>query len=159
MKRILFLSSLFFCFFNFASNKIYVVHPEAAGGTFAPGTGWYNVQQACKRAGYEAIWVKSSKGLQDYRYIIYFDILPWEIKILHKHPAEKMIAFLWEPATVNPYNYQPAFQKYFSKIATWDDSLVDNKRFFKFFYPVLRGMIKNVVPFNEKKLCVMMNRN
>ena len=159
MKKELFLVCAFFCSLSVASNKIYVVHPEAAGSEFKPGTPWYNVQKACKNIGYEAIWVKSSRGLRDYKYIVYFEILPWEINIFHKHPKEKMIAFLWEPATVNPKNYDAACQSYFSKIVTWDDFLIDNKRFFKFFYPVFRKIIKEIVPFQEKKMCVMMNRN
>ena len=148
------------CFSSLALEKIYVVHPEAATGKpFNPGSPWYNVQQACKKLGYDAIWVKSARGLTDYAYIIYYEILPGELNIMRQHPKEKMIAFLWEPPTVNPKNYDANCQKYFSKIVTWDDSLVDNKRFFKFFYPVYKPVIKNTVPFEQKKFAVMMNRN
>jgi alpha(1,3/1,4) fucosyltransferase len=70
-------------------------------------------------------------------------------------PKEKMVLFLWEPPTVEKEGYDPEVQKLFSKIYTWDDDLVDGKKFFKFYYPELREKQVQKVPFHEKKFCAM----
>lgn len=70
-------------------------------------------------------------------------------------PKEKLILFMWEPPTVHPYIYRKEVQDLFSKIYTWNDDLVDNVRFFKFDYPVLKEMIPDLVPFEDKKLCTL----
>lgn len=70
-------------------------------------------------------------------------------------PKEKMVLFLWEPPTVEKEGYDPQVQRFFGKIYTWDDDLVDNVKFFKFHYPELREKQVSAVPFDEKKLCTM----
>ncbi len=72
-------------------------------------------------------------------------------------PKEKLILFMWEPPTVQLSLYTPAIQALFGKIFTWDDDLVDNKKFFKFNYPVLKKRIEPLYDFDQKKLCVMVN--
>lgn len=78
---------------------------------------------------------------------------------LSAHPKDKMVLFMWEPPTVQEELYDPKVQGCFGKIFTWDDDLVDNKRFFKFHYPVLQQRIENIPPFEEKKFCTMIARN
>lgn len=73
-------------------------------------------------------------------------------------PKEKLVLFLWEPPTVEPEGYNPAWQKHFGKIYTWDDDLVDGVKFFKFHYPELQNRIAHLTPFSDKKLCVMVAR-
>jgi hypothetical protein len=70
-------------------------------------------------------------------------------------PKEKMVLFMWEPRIRTRKLYNQNLHSCFSKIYTWDDNLVDNTHYFKFYYPVLRPMIQEVVPFEEKKLCVL----
>lgn len=72
-------------------------------------------------------------------------------------PKEKMVLFMWEPPTVQPELYEKAVQTKFGKIFTWDDDLVDGKKFFKFCYPVLRTR-GEVVPFEKKGFCTMIAR-
>jgi hypothetical protein len=78
---------------------------------------------------------------------------------LEKFPKEKLILFMWEPPTVLPKMYLPKTISFFPKIYTWDDDLVDNKTFFKFYYPVLQPMIQEIPLFEEKKLCTMVCSN
>ena len=68
-------------------------------------------------------------------------------------PKEKLILFMWEPPVVLPKMYKKTTLERFSKIYTWNDDLVDNKRFFKFYYPVLTPMLSDLPSFEEKKLC------
>ena len=90
----------------------------------------------------------------------------WNIKREHRKyfdfsefPKNTFILFLWEPPIILPKMYEKKNFKQFSKIYTWDDDLVDNKKFFKFYYPVLLPMIENPVPFEEKRLCTMVASN
>lgn len=70
----------------------------------------------------------------------------------------KQVLFLFEPPTVEPQLYDPKVQVRFGKIFTWDDDLVDNKKFFKFCYPALKERIANITPFEEKKFCTLIAR-
>lgn len=75
-----------------------------------------------------------------------------------KIPKEKMVLVMWEPPTIQPELYTAKTQENFGKIFTWDDDLVDNKRFFKIHYPALVPMAEDIPPFEEKKFCVMICR-
>lgn len=70
-------------------------------------------------------------------------------------PKEKMVLFMWEPPIRMRKLYNKNLHACFSRIYTWDDDLVDNVKYFKFHYPVLRPMIPDLVSFEEKKLCVL----
>jgi len=74
-------------------------------------------------------------------------------------PKEKMVLFLWEPPSTFPRLYNKRFHRFFSKIYTWDDDLVDNKTYFKFYYPVLSKEMETSIPFEEKKLCMLIVSN
>jgi hypothetical protein len=74
-------------------------------------------------------------------------------------PKEKMVLFMWEPPSVQKRIYQRKVHRCFSKVYTWDDDLVDNVHVFKFFYPVLQKMRKDLVHFEKKKLCTLIASN
>ncbi|OGH88686.1 MAG: hypothetical protein A3J93_01150 [Candidatus Magasanikbacteria bacterium RIFOXYC2_FULL_42_28] len=77
-----------------------------------------------------------------------------------KGMLNKMVLVLWEGQAVCPGNYNRYMHIQFNKILTWDDSFVDNKKFFKFFLPIARQeKIKQVVPFKNKKLLVNVSIN
>lgn len=78
---------------------------------------------------------------------------------LSRLPKEKMVLFMWEPPTVQKHLYTSKTQEQFGKIYTWDDDLVDNVRFFKFYYPAMHPMIENRPTFEEKKLLTLINSN
>lgn len=70
-------------------------------------------------------------------------------------PNTKFVLFMWEPPSQLPHMYRTKYLKPFSKVYTWNDDLVDNKKFFKLYYPELQPMIDNPPSFEEKKLCTM----
>jgi hypothetical protein len=76
---------------------------------------------------------------------------------LSRESSEKLVLFMWEPPTVQASLYKPEVQALFGKIFTWDDDLVDGKKFFKFNYPVLKKRIDQIPSFDKKKFCVMIN--
>ncbi len=87
-------------------------------------------------------------------YLISFDRSVPE-QFLIQYPKEKLILFLWEPPATMPQDYDVEYHKYFGKIYTVLDTLVDNNKYFKIHYPVLYPMTKDIVPFENKKLCAM----
>jgi hypothetical protein len=93
----------------------------------------------------------TGKPIEDFEYIIVFDIFGNQLSYLPTYPKEKLILIAWEPPTVKPENYYSANHALFSKVYTWNDDLVDNKKFFKIFYPALLPMIPDPVDFDLKK--------
>lgn len=94
---------------------------------------------------------------------IYMDLpYPWEIQrwIRIIKNTKKNILFIGEPPIVNPFNHMKIFHIFFSKIYTWNDNIVDNKKYFKYYLPVTTERVKTkLVLFKDKKLLVMMNMN
>lgn len=73
---------------------------------------------------------------------------------------DKMALFLWEGKSVKPYNYTTQLYDKFSTIFTWDDDLVNNKKFFKFYLPIPNHEpIIKAVPFSQKKLLANISFN
>lgn len=68
---------------------------------------------------------------------------------------DHLFLFLWEPPVVQMDGYDPKMQSYFSKVFTWDDDLVDGKKFLKFYYPVLRKPFTHIPSFEDKKFCAL----
>lgn len=78
----------------------------------------------------------------------------------HEYLA-KFIIFIWEPPTVMPELWDQTFQNKMAGIFTFDDKLVDNKRYFKLHYPAFWGAPHDWPQnsFAEKKLCTMILAN
>jgi alpha(1,3/1,4) fucosyltransferase len=102
-----------------------------------------------------------SPGLdKEVAYLVLWNLCPKFLKYdFSKFPQEKLILFLWEPPSVEPHIYEKKLHQHFSKIFTWDDDLVDNKKYFKFYYPVLQKMREDIPAFEQKKLCTLISSN
>ena len=109
----------------------------------------YDVKSICptdyfvKRSPYDSNLVK----------IIVFDPF-FNREVIPKLPKEKLVLFIWEPQ-----NFPLEFYDTYSKVYTWDDSLVDNIKFFRFNYPYLMPFNGNSLRFEEKKLCTLVVGN
>lgn len=100
-----------------------------------------------------------------YRHV-YFDLpYPWYLQnfslwrkiILNK---KKNILICHEPPIINPFDYMKIFHSLFTKIYTWNDDRVDNKKYFKITLPQHSfGMKTRVKKFTEKKFLVLINSN
>jgi len=80
-------------------------------------------------------------------------------KILERFPKNKRLLFAWESPVVQPKLYSPSFLNRFKRIYTWNDDLVDNKRFFKFYYPVLLPYRDALPSFEDRKLLIQVSSN
>lgn len=73
---------------------------------------------------------------------------------------KKNILLCTEPPIVNPFNYMKTFHLFFKKVYTWNDDLVDNKKYFKFRFPKSSvGINTRAKKFNEKKFLTLINSN
>lgn len=97
-----------------------------------------------------------------HRYV-YCDIpYPWEIDYWRKiiQNKEKNILFCFESPLINPFNHLRFLGKYFRRIYTWNDNLVDNKKYFKLHIPQLNSCINTKeLAYNKKSFLVMVNAN
>lgn len=68
--------------------------------------------------------------------------------------SKRLIYFLFEP-------WEPGHDYYdlYSAVYTWNDDLVDGKKFFKIYYPSLMPMVDDLPAFEEKKFCTMVAGN
>lgn len=114
-----------------------------------------------KKFGYDVRQVSPFDPLEEFELLIVFEVFPDQIHAVSKYPKEKMVLFLWEPPSVLPQNYDPLFHQFFSKIYTWHDDLVDNKKYFKLYYPIFHPMVEKRPSFDEKKLSALVccNKN
>lgn len=119
----------------------------------------YELQKTFEKIGYEVKQTETLNNLQDAYRIVSLDIHPDEIQYLNQYTKDKLILFLVEPPTVSSLNYDKKNHEYFSKIYTWLDDLVDNKKYFKYYYPVMNPMIEDTIEFENKKLCTMIACN
>ncbi|MSU55023.1 MAG: hypothetical protein EXS46_00610 [Candidatus Taylorbacteria bacterium] len=89
----------------------------------------------------------------------------WPTRALYREAIEKglkdkMAMFLWEGQVNNPENYTDQVFEKFKYFFTWNDDLVDNIKFFKFFLPIpLRQTPTTLPTFHEKKLLINMSAN
>lgn len=119
----------------------------------------YRLRNVAEEAGYELLQADSLENLQDFELLCVFDVFLEQLPLLEKFPKEKIVLFLWEPPSVIPENFNLNNHRYFSKIFTWNDDLVDNEKYFKFYYPVYRPQIPDPIHFYFKRLSALIACN
>jgi len=67
-------------------------------------------------------------------------------------PVEKRILLLFEPHG----KCSDEVEATYGRIYTFNDDLIDGKKYFKLFFPTLRPMLTDLPSFEDKKFCVMM---
>ena len=94
---------------------------------------------------------------------VYFDLpfpanfSAWKSIIFGK---AKKILICYEPPTVIPFNYMKPFHIFFKKVYTWNDQLVDNKKYFKINLPKsIEGYKTEPKKFENKKFLCLINSN
>lgn len=119
----------------------------------------YQLRAKAKSQGFDLIQADRLDALDEFEYLVIFEVIPEQLPVLRRYPKEKLILFLWEPPSVIPENYRPENHELFSKIYTWNDELVDGKKYFKFNYPVMKPMREQAISFDQKKLCTLIACN
>lgn len=113
--------------------------------------------ETVKEAGFHVERCELNQSNQAISQYIFYNLLGTQAKKIEElHlPPEKLVLFMWEPPTVLPKMYRKKYAGYFKRIYTFNDDLVDNKKHFKFYYPVNWGMLEELPSFEEKKLCTI----
>jgi len=87
--------------------------------------------------------------LANYESIIFLDVpssksIPGGVSLEELNKAgKKLYLIIFESDLIKPDNWDKGNHKYFEKIFTWNDSLVDGKKYFKYYWP-------NKLPKDEK---------
>lgn len=82
------------------------------------------------------------------------------LQFLWKYRKYKKFLFLMEPPVVAALSYSSCIHYFFDRIYTWDDALVDNRKYWKYLWPQSRFGIDTVaIPFKKKKFLTLINGN
>lgn len=66
---------------------------------------------------------------------------------------------IFESEIIKPDNWNKKNHKYFKKVFTWNDDIIDNKKYFKIFWPNKYPESLNFVNYENKKLCTLIAGN
>lgn len=98
-----------------------------------------------------------------FAYCKYFLKAKWRtdylLKAVMRAKKNKRILLVMEPKVVAPLSYNQKFHKYFDIVLTWDDSLVDGEKYYKFFYAQYNPHKEYQLSFFQKKQLVMIAGN
>lgn len=133
----------------------------------------YRVEQAVSqpldRVAFVLFWdglaARQSLGLKGlFRRVRYGDrgvFRDWAGRMSKAGKAERTALLLLEPPVVFPENWDPGYMSRFPKVLTWNDDLVDGRRFRKYRFPVpeLGTALPEPVPFSERRLLVNISAN
>jgi alpha(1,3/1,4) fucosyltransferase len=95
-------------------------------------------------------------SIKDSKIVIYNDmpeVLP------NKEDINKSYLLLFESELIKPENWNITNHKYFNKIFTWDDRIVDNKKYFKINFSHLFPSNINKDLSKKEKLCTLIAGN
>jgi hypothetical protein len=101
-----------------------------------------------------------SEPLESYDLIFFIDFPTVNNEYFRKlieTKSDNLILIIYEPEIVMPDNYDHKNYRYFKKIYTWNDEIVDNEKIFKYYSPI---KIPKDFEFRQKeKLCTLIASN
>lgn len=94
-------------------------------------------------------------NIDQFKIIIFLDLSTEIIQFIKKFTSFdiKFYLVIFESEIISPINWKTENHKYFSKIFTWNDDYVDNKKYFKFFWP--NKIDKNWSDGDKKFACMI----
>lgn len=114
------------------------------------------LKEEFKNYGYDLSTDDINK-IEDSEVIIYASNMPSTLP--QKEDIEKSYIILSESAFIRPDNYDKNKHKYFSKVFTWADDLIDNEKYFKLNYAHKFPKTINKDLSNKEKLCTLISAN
>jgi len=90
--------------------------------------------------------------------LVFWDI-PSDLSLqtISRVHSDRLILFTFNPEVPNSKEFSPKAKDLFSKIYTWNDDLVDDKKFFKFHIPALKEFSNDAPSFSDRMQCVLIN--
>ena len=121
---------------------------------------FYELKTRLCQMGYACKTTNLSTPLEDFAGLIVFHRPNQDmLNMLSKYPREKQVLILMEPPTVEPSYYDRAYHAHFGKVLIMIDDYVDNKTYFKFYFPQAYLWMEPVVPFSQKKFLTLIAGN
>lgn len=127
---------------------------------------FFRLKEALENAGYEIKFIlpgdfkENTRKCKKAKAILVFNNYTLELLETFAPYKNKTFLFVFEPPLVMQKSYDGVMKNYFDKIFVMLENIIDNKNYFKFFYPQPRlKMIANVRDFNDKKLCTLISAN
>ncbi len=108
------------------------------------------------RLGYTVRESQTLADLENPHRIVVFDLRPEELDRIAKYPPERVSLVSWQDPVSAPFNLDRRLHEPFGRIYTWHDDLVDNVRYHKLHFPVLRPMLEDVVPLDSRKFATLL---
>lgn len=105
-------------------------------------------------------WYTISTLWEKVKYIIKGNI--FRDTLLHaiwKIPKQHRILMIMEPEVVAEKSYNQRYHKYFGKVLTWNDELVDDHFYYKMYYPQPTPCEKYYIEFSKKQKFTMICGN
>ena len=128
---------------------------------------WKVLRDRFRSLGFDVKTIDQSKDIRSAYAIIFFE-MPRNnnqsyLYCLKNGLQNKMYLLAMEPSAVHPPNHDPKAHSHFRRVLTWDDELVDNKKYFKINFSIpIHFEEKIIIPrtaFNTKKLLCMVSSN
>ncbi len=117
------------------------------------------MRSVLNRLGYTVRETQTLTDIEEPHAIAVFDVRPEEVERLAAYPRDILSLVLWKDPISAPLNFDVQYHQPFGRIYTWRNDLVDNVRYFKLYFPFLRPMIDDVVPFESRRLCTLIASN
>ena len=122
---------------------------------------YYLFREGLEKAGYTVKYTFTGDDMTDFFAVISWNqIHPHFLGSIARFPKERCFLFNFEPHVMWPDLYDPILTHYFGKIFVMFDDLVDNKNYFKFYFPQpSQHMLDNIPTYDEKRCCTLINTN
>ncbi len=165
----------------YANDRLFDVRSCKIGeNLLVPGI---QLKETLEKCGHSFHTVDVYEDLTKIDYIIFSDLYNWYInacmtgkdylkyvvrrkwrgdtlkKVMKVIPKKRRFLIIQEPPVYAKESYNKKAHGYFNKILTWDDRLVDNKKYFKFNYPQPVPETLYDVPYSGKKFLTMICGN
>lgn len=149
----------------FLGGKLF--HMEKSNRGYETSKPALELREHLGKLGFELKTIDQSGNIPGAEAIVFFEMPdeknPYYKFCLENRLQERMYLIANEPHTVHPPNHDPSLHGNFKRILTWNEDLVDNKKYLKLDYmiPIKAGeKIKlKRTPFSEKKLLCLISSN
>lgn len=115
--------------------------------------------QECLKNNIQPVILTEFENLENVDIFVFFDIPDFKNQIVQKALKlhKRNILFLCENEVVRPDQYNPQFHGFFTKIYTYRDDIVDNKKYYKFYNSLELPEFIPYNDFNNLKFSCMIN--
>lgn len=119
------------------------------------------LKEEIEKLDFQVKFTQTGSELYDAAGIISFaNVNQTILRNISKLSKQQCCLIIYEPPTILPYLYDPKLKNFFGTIFTMMDDLIDNQTYFKFYhYQSRHQIVKNIPKFDDKKLCIMVQRN